>query len=311
MLGTTQSIHVNHEALQAFVVFADCLNFSQAALRLHISQPALHVKVRKLSEQLDRVLYRRAGRRLELTEHGRQVARFARETGERTAQFVQRLHGGDAGQAVSLAAGAGAFLHLLGEGMRKFIREGQGARAGARHFAPPRLLTLDRDAAVAAVRAGQAHLGVAPLEGTPPEFESRRLAVVGQVLVMPTGHPLAARRQIRLSDLAQARLIVAPEGRPHRQMLALLLQSAQVPWEVAVEVSGWDMMLHFVRLGLGLAVVNSYCQPPKGVVARPVPELPGLEFHLFHLREPGAAGEVARFKECLLEQRDSWKAVLK
>jgi DNA-binding transcriptional LysR family regulator len=152
---------------------------------------------------------------------------------------------------------------------------------------------------------------VAPLEGTLPEFESRRLAAVGQVLVMPMGHPLAARRQIHLSDLAQARLVVPPAGRPHRQMLALLLQSAQVPWEVAVEVAGWDRMLHFVRLGLGLAVVNSYCRLPKGVVGRPVPELPRLEFHLFHLREPGAAGEVARLKACLLEQRDSWKAALK
>jgi len=50
---------INLDALQSFAVFADCLNFSHAAQTLHISQPALHVKVRKLGEQLDRVLYRR------------------------------------------------------------------------------------------------------------------------------------------------------------------------------------------------------------------------------------------------------------
>jgi hypothetical protein len=32
-------------------------------------------------------------------------------------------------------------------------------------------------------------------------------------------------------------------------------------------------MLQFAALGLGLAVVNGICTPPRGVVLRPVPEL--------------------------------------
>ena len=57
-------MEVSADALASFAVFADHLNFTRAAEELHISQPALHVKVRKLSESLGRPLYRRAGRRL-------------------------------------------------------------------------------------------------------------------------------------------------------------------------------------------------------------------------------------------------------
>lgn len=299
---------LGHDVLHAFAVFADCLNFSQAALRLHISQPALHVKIRKLSEQLDRVLYRRIGRRLELTEHGEQVAGFARESGERALRFVERLRGVGESRPVVLASGAGAFLHLLGPGLQEFIRHGQSGRKSRMQFAPPRLLTLDREAAVDAVRHGRAHLGVAPLDSVPDDFRAVLLASVGQVLVMPVGHPLSRRRGIRLADLVDARLIVPAQGRPHREMLSALLQSAQVPWQVAVEVSGWDMMLHFATLGLGLAVVNDYCRLPKGLVARPIPELPGLRFQLFHLASLPPEGEVARLKASLSAHRDDWKS---
>ena len=39
------------DELGSFVVFADHLNFTRAAERLKISQPSLHVKIRKLGEK--------------------------------------------------------------------------------------------------------------------------------------------------------------------------------------------------------------------------------------------------------------------
>ncbi|MBU6951758.1 LysR family transcriptional regulator [Hahella sp. HN01] len=47
--------------IESFLVFSECMNFTHAAERLHISQPALHVKIKKLSEQLQTPLYRKSG----------------------------------------------------------------------------------------------------------------------------------------------------------------------------------------------------------------------------------------------------------
>jgi DNA-binding transcriptional LysR family regulator len=100
---------------------------------------------------------------------------------------------------------------------------------------------------------------------------------------MPQDHPLARKRRLKLSDLAGSRLVVPTADKPHRQMLSAALQSSGVDWEVAVEASGWELMLHFVKLGMGIAVVNSVCAIPRGLLTRPLPELPKVHYYLLQL----------------------------
>jgi DNA-binding transcriptional LysR family regulator len=123
---------------------------------------------------------------------------------------------------------------------------------------------------------------------------------------MPARHPLAARRSVKLADLEGAQLIVPPSGRPHRTLLSRMLQSAEVTWHVAVEASGWELMLQFVRLGLGLAIVNACCRMPAGVTSRPMPELPSLQYYVFHL-DKALPKAVVELKKNLLDHRDAWK----
>ena len=158
-----------------------------------------------------------------------------------------------------------------------------------------------------AVRSGRAQLGVAPLQSNPGEFEAHVLTTVGQMLVVRGDHPLARRRRLKLRDLAQCALIVPPEEKPHRQLLARLLQAAGVPWTVAVEATGWDLMLSFVQLGAGAAVVNAYCRLPRGLRGIPVAELPTLRYHVFHRRGLKPAGELARLVRALQAHADDWR----
>jgi LysR family transcriptional regulator, low CO2-responsive transcriptional regulator len=288
---------VTLDALRAFAEFAEDGNFSRAALRLHISQPALHTKIAKLSRSVGRPLYVRRGRVLEITAAGRKVQRFARELASSTLDFQNDLLERDTAQPVVLAAGEGSYLYLLGQGIRAHVSHRKHSL---------QLLTADGAAAVEAVRSGRAHLGVATLETIPRDLQAQPFTRVGQVLAIPRQHSLAARRKIRLKDLAGAELIVPPAGRPHRSMLSQMLQSAQVEWRVAVEASGWEVMLHLVRLGMGLAVVNACCRIPAGVVARPLPELPSLQYSVF-CRRDGLSGAAQALKQNLLAHADAWQ----
>jgi len=284
---------VDLDALHSFTVFAERLNFTRAAEELHIAQPSLHVKIRKLAESLDVSLYRRRGRALELTEDGKRVAAFGREMQLRSQSFLKDLSAGGADAPVVLAAGEGAYLYLLGPALRRFVRKDS---------APLRLLTLDGAGAIEAVHSGKAHLGVASLEETPDGMETHLLAQVEQVLVMPPSHPLAVRKNLRLSDLDGQALIVPPSGRPQRVLLSRILQSADVSWKVAVEANGWELMMEFVRMGLGVAVVNAFCRPFRGLEARPIRGLPMIHYHLFHLRGIGFDGARGHLKQILLER---------
>jgi DNA-binding transcriptional LysR family regulator len=281
------------DALRAFAVFAEQRNFTRAAAQLHISQPALHVKVRKLATALDRPLYTRHGRGLALTPDGEALARFARQLDEQTAAFLAGLRTGAATRPIVLAAGEGAYLYLLGDAVRRLL-EGAGSRL--------RLLTRDREAMLAAVREGRAHLGVGVLDALPDDLVAVPLATHPQVVVLPADHPLARRRSVALRDLDGARLVVPPPGRPHRDAVERALRSAGAEWSVAVEAEGWPLMLRFVALGVGLAVVNGVVQPSPGLVTRPVRDLPSITYQAVH---PPGGQDDARTAELLATIRSA------
>jgi len=127
------------DTLLAFAEFAHDCNFTRAALRLNISQPALHTRIANLARSVGAPLYIRRGRRIEITANGRKVERFARQLIASTATFEADLTDGDAEQTVSLCAGEGTFLYLLGPGLRAFTTR-------SKHKL--RLETGDRDAAL-------------------------------------------------------------------------------------------------------------------------------------------------------------------
>lgn len=286
------------DALISFAEFAEARNFTRAALRLNISQPALHTKIANLSSALGLSLYQRRGREIEITEAGRKVQRFAREVAHAAAEFAHELAGEGTRPPVVLAAGEGAYLYLLGAGLR-------GYRTSSSH--PLRLDTASADAAIDAVSSARAHLGVAALERQPRGLAVEPLTRVGQVLALPTRHPLAAQRSIKLTALRGLPLILPPEGRPHRIMVTQALQSESMDCAPAIEAAGWELMLNFVRLGFGVAVVNACCRLPAGVVARPLPELPQIQFHLFHSRKV-LSRPAADLKTHLLRSAEAWRS---
>ncbi|ONI72801.1 hypothetical protein ALI144C_43135 [Actinosynnema sp. ALI-1.44] len=273
------------ESLPAFLVFAERLNFTAAARDLHISQPALHVKVRKLAEAVGRPLYVRQGRRLVLTSEGEALARFARERADQLDQFLTELAGEQ--RRVALAAGQGAYLYLLGDVI-------------ARESERLRLFTASRAQTLALVRDGRAQLGVSVLDELPDDLDTVKLATYDQVVVVPHEHPLARRERIRLSDLAGTRMVLPLPTQPLRVTLERLRLVADFEWEVAVEAGGWPLMLHFVELGVGAAVVNGCVRTDLATV--PIVDLPSVPYYAIH--RPGAPAD-RRVAQLLAQIRQS------
>ena len=271
---------VTSDALAAFAVFADHLNLTRAAHELHISQPSLHSKLQTLARELGRPLYQRAGNRLRLTPDGEQVARFARDQVDRLAVFLDELAGTPSTRPMVIAAGHTAYLYLLGGTIRALLAERPGSL---------RPLHTNRHQMHTAVATGRAHLGVFSLHVLPDDLTTVPIATYPQTLLMPAGHRLARKRALRLADLAGTELIVPPPTRPHRINLERALTAAGVTWRIAVEAEGLPMTLDFAAFGVGLAVVAGCVQPPAGLVARRITDLPLITFHAVH--RPGALGD--------------------
>lgn len=263
---------VDLDKLRSFVAFAEALNFTHAAAALGISQPALHVKIKRLSDELGRVLYLRRGRQLLLTPDGVALLGHARELLDRHARLLSEVRG-DPARPVTICAGEGSWLYWLG-----------AVLVDPPH--PVDVLVRNGHATLDAVRSGAAHVGVLSLDRPPDDLESVPLRAVPMVVALPAGHPLAAHPTLDLLDLAGVPLVAPPSGGPLRGRL-----ESEVPdLLVAAEAVGWPITLRFVALGVGVAVVNGFCTLPDGVVARPLPEVPARTYFAVR-RAAGSLGE--------------------
>ena len=121
------------------------------------------------------------------------------------------------------------------------------------------------------------------------------------VLAMRRGHRLARAARVHLRDLTGERLIVPPPEARHRQTLARVLGAAGIDWEIALEATGWPLMLEYTRLGAGLAIVNDICRLPAGTVAVPIPELPAIDYYLLESVGRRRAASVESLRAVIIE----------
>jgi LysR family transcriptional regulator, low CO2-responsive transcriptional regulator len=252
---------IDGDLLASFLAFGETCNMTRAARAVGISQPAFFERLQRLSDGLGHALYDRKGRELVLTDAGRRLLAYAREHAAHHAALVAELRGDPPTQAVTLAAGEGAYLFLLGPALSRFT----GARLD--------LLTCGASATLDALRSGEAQLGVAVIDVVPRGIAADVLVTTPLCVALPARHPSARAKQVALTDLRGARWILSPEGQLHRDLVSRAVARHGDALTHPLEADGWPLTLHFVALGLGVAIVNGTCTPPKGVAIRPVPEL--------------------------------------
>ncbi len=275
--------------LEAFVALADHGTFAEASRILSRAQPTVHVQVQKLAEHLGVTLYQRSGRGIELTDEGRNVVAFARETLARNLAFKSVLQGAQSERPVVLTAGEGAFLYLLGPAIRRF---GKAETVGLRLWvgAEPDVQTRTLDG-----RADIAVTTTAPSQG----LLAQQLAESKLCLAMPAAHALAGRKRLRFADLQGLDWVAPDAGRPLRTLMERSAAHAGFELNVVVQARGWPLILHFVALGIGVALVNSVCALPRGVVACPVVDLDGLNYWAVRRPDANHRPEVERLWRCL------------
>jgi DNA-binding transcriptional LysR family regulator len=285
-------VNVDRQLLNSFVVFAEELSFAHAAKRLHLSMPAVHVHVKRLSEALGVALYVRQGRALALTEAGQATLAHAREVATSDARFLASLRGEPRDEPLHIAAGEGTFLYLLGDVLGRAARE----------RLPFSAHVLEGSAIEESVTQGKADLGVGPLAHIPASLEAFRFARARIALALPKAHPLVTKKTLRWRDLRDVPLIVPPRGKPMREMLEKEARAESHPLNVACEARHWPLALHFAKHGVGVAVVNDVCVAPRGLVLRPIEGLPTQDYWCFVRAQKKPNERLARLLGWLREE---------
>ena len=201
---SAHAIELRH--LRYFLAVYAELHFGRAAEQLHISQPPLSQAIRSLEEALGVVLFRRTSRTVNVTEAGEAFAAGARQVlaGLEEAVLSARRAGG---ASSSLRVGSSPYIpiapvhHFLAD-LR--VRDPQ-LQTEVIHLVAVEQLRL--------LRLGELDLGIFPAAYSDPELEAEPL-LAGEPLglLVPVGHPLAAREIVGPADVSEETLITVPRS---------------------------------------------------------------------------------------------------
>lgn len=193
--------------LNVFLVAADTLNFTEAARRLHLSQPSVSQHIQSLEQHLNTELFERAGRRVRLTDAGQALVPLARDMVNRSIhieEMMRSLEGevyGHLRVGCSTTPGKYILPHLLARFHRSYPRVTVTCQV-----AP-------QEQAIEMVCKDEAHFTMASAPyATCVEVEFMQYMTDPLVLIAPADHPWAARGTIRPEELLEGTFIMREDG---------------------------------------------------------------------------------------------------
>lgn len=240
--------------LRAFCHAARLGSVTRAAEALFLSQPAVSLQLGALESELGCSLFERHGRRLNLTREGQVLYELARPLVDGfdglETEFKSRLKGLEGGE-LNIAAGASTILYLLPELIAQFRRSHPEVQL--------RLHNVTGKDGLALIRSDDVDLAVGSMLDVPNDIDYAPLYSFDPVLITPPDHPLARARHPTLEDLSPYGLILPPKRLTTYRLVDLIFQQRKVPYTVALEVGGWEVIKQYVAMGLGISIVTSIC----------------------------------------------------
>ena len=245
------SRNASFRQLATFHAVARLGSVSRAAEELHLTQPAVSIQIGLLEESAGTPLLARSGRGVRLTEAGDLLAGYA-------ARILDLWR--EAGEA--MATQRGVFSGTLRV----------GAVTTAEYLLPPLLVTFtnlnpkvklklqvgNRDQIVRMLASQEIDLAV--MGRPPPELKTSTQAFAKHPMAFMAapGHPLMAHPKLRLSELAEAKLLVRERGSGTRTSVERIFKDAGVVFRIGSEMSSNEAIKQMCAAGFGVAFLSMH-----------------------------------------------------
>lgn len=228
---------------------ADEGSFSGAARRLHLTQPTLSVQARQLTDYVGEPVFEQVGRRVALTEAGREVLATAIEVDQAMQQLAQRLaerRGVTRGSLRVVATSTSEYFlpRLLGEFGRRYPQ------------VEISLEVLNRASVVARLAENVADLYVM---ARPPQDDALLAEPFCRnplVLVAPPDHPWVQRDLVTFNEVMAAPLILREQGSGTRAWLEQYFAESGGSPQARMTLGSNEAIKQAVRGGIGPAVLS-------------------------------------------------------
>ncbi|OQA42810.1 MAG: HTH-type transcriptional activator CmpR [Chloroflexi bacterium ADurb.Bin325] len=245
---------INLQELNVFIEAALAQNFSVAARRLYLSQPAVSLRISNLEKQFGLELFRRNGRSIQLSAAGQVLLPLAQEAMRHVKQIEETmgsLKGVLIGE-LAIACSTTIGKYVLPRLVAGFRRRHPEVRVTVN--------TMSRRAAIDWLQAGRAAMAVvsARLDHV-AELEYQDFLEDEIILIAPADHPWADGRTVAPSDLLNVPFILRePTASSYEVLLEGLNQHGLDigRLRVALTLTNAEAIEMSVEAGIGVAFIS-------------------------------------------------------
>ncbi len=281
--------------LRYFLEVADAGNFSRAAKRLGVSQPAVSQQMRDLEAGLRAVLFQRRGKRIALTSAGLLFQEHARTILHQVEKSLKEI-GSEPGELEgTLRLGIIPYLSvaLLPRLLGPFSKKHPGVDLS--------ILEISSTDIETGLEEGQMDLGLGWVTRHSPNLRYEHLCDDEFTLAVPEGHAWAKRRVVPLSELHRQRLVQLPDTYVMRRMTDEICRKHRIRPRTVAEINSIEMVLRALAPLNSVALMPTITLSGAGELKLKAVRLEGenlqLEIGLLRLVDSGRNPAVAAFSE--------------
>ncbi|CAI6041775.1 LysR family transcriptional regulator [Cohnella sp. JJ-181] len=245
------------EDMRVFATVVEQSSLNRAAERLNVTQPALSRRIARLERELGVDLFRRIGKRLELTPAGQFTYEFALELRRFHGDYLQRLNAFKTAEAP--VATIGASLTTLQTTLPELIT----AMTEKHPNLEIKAVTGKTHEIATLVKERKVDFGlVASSVEDDPAITSTPLFDDTVVLVLPRSHFIVERTQLSMSDLNGLPMILFAPGTWYRNLTDELFRQYSVKPDVRMEIDSFEAIVRLLGASrAGTMLPKSYLRP--------------------------------------------------
>jgi DNA-binding transcriptional LysR family regulator len=234
--------------LEVFLATAKHQNISIAAEQLAMSQSAASSSLKELEQQFDVQLFDRLGKRLQLSELGRQIRPQAENLLAQAVAFEASLADGDALGQLNIGATLTIGNYMAVEMIAAFKQQFPAVEIG--------LSVANTEKIAQQVASFELDMGMIEGELTHPELHIEHWRNDQLQVFAAPDHPLAARRKISDQQLIEQIWIVRESGSGTRQTFERAMQGILPDLTISMELQHTEAIKRAVEAGLGVGCLS-------------------------------------------------------
>jgi DNA-binding transcriptional LysR family regulator len=239
--------------LQAFLYAADSLSFSEAAKQLHLTQPTISHHIKSLEQDLGVELFARVGSGLKLTDAGRllvsQAGKLIREANA-VEEMMDSLQEKIIGQ-IRIACSTTSGKYVLPQVAARFRQRHPGVKLS--------ILACTQENVMPRLTKEEADLGVVSYDACGGELECQEFFQDHIILIVPAGHPWAARQHIEPAELLRTPFLIREPTSGTRKVMLAELGKHDIgldDMDIFLEIGNAEAIVKTIEAGFGVSFVS-------------------------------------------------------